>query len=157
MVLTIDWDAFDSLSLSGEIGDKSGGEMTSCDFRSNCSDKSYVWLMSSVSETHDIREGVTRSLSRWSYNEGNMRSKLGLSELTKDISVSNKWISPYDFPFMLDVLGNGDLLTIIPMVLRLELLNYWLHVIQNHIMYIYIYIPDYVYLISLKSTHWLIN
>lgn len=127
--------------------------------------------MSSVSKTHDIREGVMRSLSRWSYNEGNIRSTLGLSELTKDISVSDKWISPYDFPLMPDLPGNGDLLTNIPMRLRLELLNYWLHVIQNHMMYmqgnhmmyiyisahiyIHIYIPDYVYLISLKSTRWL--
>ena len=63
-----------------------------------------------MSEKFDSR-GRVRLVSVLSQNPGNMRSILGLPELTKDISVSGTESSPYDFPVK-PLLVNGDLFSV---------------------------------------------
>lgn len=95
-VLTAVCDEFDSLSLSGEsVENSGGGEPISSDFRPICIISKFSFMSTSV-EVSDIREGVL-PISKLSYTV-NIWSMLGLAELTKDMSVSGRVSSPYDFP-----------------------------------------------------------
>lgn len=86
-VLTNPWDAEDDLSFSPDADENPLGEPISSDLRPICIDSKLLLL--SMSDKFESRGGVRfAEFSMLSKNAGNMRSILGLPELTNDISVS---------------------------------------------------------------------